>query len=99
MTQDTELQEKGFYTLGDFNPEVAPQGIQFALLNEDGSRQDGTTIENVLGVALARVQFLNGKFSCCENSLAITKIEEALMWLNKRTEDRKERGVEGTHQA
>ena len=31
-----------------------------------------------------------------ETALAITKIEEAVMWLDKRTADRKERGVEGT---
>jgi hypothetical protein len=38
---------------------------------------------------------LNGKFPCRENSIAITKLEEALMWLNKRTADRVKRGVEG----
>ncbi len=31
-----------------------------------------------------------------ETSIAITKIEEAVLWLDKRTADRKERGVEGT---
>lgn len=39
--------------------------------------------------------FQNGEFSCRENAIAITKLEEALMWLNKRTADRKARGVEG----
>lgn len=99
MTEIINQDEKGFYFLPDFNPEVPPQGVQFMLLNEDGTRTDGTTIEAVIGVALARVQFLNGKFPCRENSVAITKLEEALMWLNKRTEDRKSRGVEGKHEA
>jgi hypothetical protein len=35
------------------------------------------------------------KFRCRENSLAITKLEEALMWLEKRTADREARKVEG----
>lgn len=38
-----------------------------------------------------------GKFACRENALALTALEEALMWLQKRTLDRMRRGVEGTH--
>lgn len=34
---------------------------------------------------------------CRENSMAITKLEEALLWLRKRTMGREQRGVEGTH--
>lgn len=30
--------------------------------------------------------------------MAITKLDEALMWLNKRAEDRALRGVQGTYQ-
>lgn len=56
---------------------------------------DGTTNEEVLEVLIDRLQYLNGKFPCRENSIAITKLEEALMWLNKRTADRVKRGVEG----
>ena len=37
-----------------------------------------------------------GPFACRENAIALTKIEEALMWLQKRTRDRMARGVEGT---
>ena len=39
-----------------------------------------------------------GPFACRENAIALTKIEEALMWLQKRTLDRVRRGVEGTNQ-
>ena len=60
---------------------------------------DGTTNEEVLAVLIDRLQFLNSKFPCRENAIAITKLEEALMWLNRRTEHRKARGVEGTHQS
>jgi len=56
---------------------------------------DGTTNEEVLRVLIDRMQYLNGKFPCRENSIVITKLEESLMWLNKRTADRKARNVEG----
>jgi hypothetical protein len=35
------------------------------------------------------------EFSCRENAIALTKIQEAMMWLQKRTRDRVARGVEG----
>lgn len=37
-----------------------------------------------------------GKFSCRENSLVITKLEEAIHWLHARTQRRMTAGVEGT---
>ena len=37
-----------------------------------------------------------GPFACRENAIALTKIEEALMWLQSRTRARLARGVEGT---
>lgn len=59
---------------------------------------NGTTNEEVLTMLIDRMQYLQEKFPCRENALVITKLEESLMWLNKRTEDRKKRGVEGKHQ-
>lgn len=56
---------------------------------------NGTTNEEVLAVLIDRMQYLQGKFLCRENAIVITKLEESLMWLNKRTNDRKARGVEG----
>jgi len=38
---------------------------------------------------------LNESFPCRENSLTITKIEEAIHWQEARTRDRQKRGVEG----
>jgi len=58
---------------------------------------DGTTNEEVLKMLIDRMYFLQNKFSCRENSIVITKLEESLMWLNKRTEDRITRNVEGKH--
>lgn len=40
--------------------------------------------------------FQSGEFSCRENACALTHIEEALMWMNRRVEDRIERQVLGT---
>src|SRR6185437_9890699 len=57
--------------------------------------RNGTTNEEVLAVLIDRMQYLQSKFPCRENAIVITKLEECLMWLNKRTDDRKKRNVEG----
>lgn len=41
---------------------------------------------------------LNEAFPCRENSLTITKIEEAIHWQDARTKDRQRRNVEGKNQ-
>lgn len=81
----------------EITPGVSAQEVTFYKMNEDGSWENGTTLEEMLRVSIERLTHLNGMFPCRENSLAITKMEEALMWLNKRTENRKARGVEGKH--
>ena len=59
---------------------------------------NGAFVETVIDIARQRIQFYQDtKFSCSENAIAITKLEEALLWLNKRTTDREARKVEGTH--
>lgn len=58
--------------------------------------QDGTTNEELAKVLIDRINHLQSLNPCRENALAITKFEEGLMWLNARTQDRKNRGVEGT---
>lgn len=42
--------------------------------------------------------FQVGPFACRENACALTHIEEALMWMNRRAEERAARGVLGTTQ-
>lgn len=64
---------------------------------EDGSMDDGTTNEEVLEALIDRIQWLQKKVPCRENEIVITKLEESLMWLKKRTQDRLNRGVEGTN--
>lgn len=59
---------------------------------------NGITQEALLAVVIDRLRsFQNGPFSCRENSLALTKCEEALNWLHSRTRARMRRGVEGTN--
>ena len=91
--------EKTTYTLNSFRAEGPSQEVKFYKLNEDGSFEHGTSLEEMLAVSIERLQQLNERFSCRENAIAITKMQEALMWLNKRTNDRINRGVEGTHAA
>lgn len=60
----------------------------------------GAIIEDVLALVIDRLEFFQGsQFSCRENALAITKVQEAIHWLNHRTLDRRRRGVEGSYSA
>ena len=60
---------------------------------------NGCHNEDLIAIVIDRLQCLNqGDFACRENSIAITKLEEALLWLNKRTQDRIARNVDGTSQ-
>ena len=65
----------------------------------DRKEPNGAFVEGVISAAIQRLEFFqNSKFKCRENALAITKLEEALHWLNWRTAKRVDLGVEGTHQ-
>ncbi len=64
-----------------------------------GKPPNGLSIEALLTIVEDRLSgFQSGKFACRENAVALTKVQEAMMWLQKRTLDRVRRGVEGTHQ-
>jgi hypothetical protein len=59
---------------------------------------NGLTQEVLLAIVADRLRsFQAGPFSCRENALALTKIEEAQHWLQQRTIARMRRGVEGTN--
>ena len=65
---------------------------------EERKEPNGAFVETIIDIARQRIQYYqNSKFSCRENAIAITKLEEALLWLTKRTADREARDVEGTH--
>lgn len=60
---------------------------------------NGCFMEDLLVIVIDRLRgFQAGDFACRENALALTKLEEALHWLNHRTALRQKRGVEGTHE-
>ena len=60
---------------------------------------NGVCNEDLIVMVICRLEhFQRSEFACRENALAITKLEEALLWLRKRTMGRENRGVEGTHQ-
>jgi hypothetical protein len=71
--------------------------IQF----QNGPRKDVDSIHGVLDPDLLEIvrdrlkAFKTGPYSTCENEHALHHIEEALMWMNKRVEDRIQRGVLG----
>jgi hypothetical protein len=75
--------------------------IVFCKGNKEDStafRQEGLFTETIIQLAKQQLETVNvGPMAVRENSIAITKLEEALMWLNKRAEDRKLRGVQGTY--
>jgi hypothetical protein len=61
---------------------------------------NGLTQEVLLAIVIDRLRsFQAGKFSCRENAIALTKIEEAQHWLHARTLARMQRGVEGRNVA
>lgn len=81
-----------------------PQIVQFVQkdISSEGTTKletlvEGTTNEEVIEMLVDRIKTLNAKLPCRENSITITKLEEALMWQNKRTSDRQKRKVEGTN--
>lgn len=57
---------------------------------------NGCQVDDVIATAKTILEGFNKQFPCRENSSAITKLDEALMWLEKRRRDRVERDVEGT---
>ena len=65
-------------------------------INEVGV--NGITHEALLAILADRLRsFQAGPYSCRENAIALTKIEEAQLWLQSRTRKRMARNVEGTH--
>ena len=57
--------------------------------------ENGCQVDDIIKFARITLQAYNHKFSCRENAIAITKLEEVEMWLDRRTRDRRERCVEG----
>jgi hypothetical protein len=75
--------------------------VPFAVVNfQNGpikeNEVNGCGNEDLIAIVIDRLQgFQSGAFNCRENAIALTKLEEALLWLNYRTNKRIARGVEG----
>lgn len=107
--RNIEVVEPGyFYTLPEYD--VTDQGLvdshyAFAIKfcrgdknNPSIDRQTGVFVESLLETIVHRLKTVNvGELASKETSVAITKVEEAILWLGKRSEDRRVRGVEGTY--
>lgn len=90
-----------FYTITRATPDGGYEilcDVQF----QNGPRSEESSIAGVvegdlLEIVRHRLQcFQKGPFATEDNANALRHIEEALMWMNKRQADRKERGVLGT---
>lgn len=78
------------------NSEIQKIRFQDGAIKECGV--NGVMNEDLIAMIIKRLEFFqNTEFKCRENAIAITKLEECLMWLRKRTISREKRGVEGTH--
>ena len=93
---------------GYHNYSICPVGFETQVVLADikfqkGPRNDpdachGVTDQDLLEIVRDRLKaFQAGSLPSRETACALTHIEEALMWLNKRAEDRAERGVLGTY--
>lgn len=71
--------------------------IQNGPVGENGV--NGCQVDTIIEAAKIIIEGLNKNFPCRENAVAVTKLDEALMWLNKRKQDRLKRGVEGLNKA
>lgn len=87
----------------DDNPDIIGEHRILATIEfQNGARKLPDSISGVIDTDLLEIvrdrlkSFQSGEFSSRENACAITHIEEALMWLNRRVEDRIERNVLGT---
>lgn len=94
----------GFET--DSNPSTFSTGpllaTKLTVLFQNGPIKEfgvnGITQEALLAIVIDRLRgFQSGPFACRDNAIALTHIEEALMWLQRRTRERIKRGVEGTN--
>lgn len=86
------------------NPQETDARIMADIQFQNGARKLEDSIHGVIDSDLLEIvrhrlsNFQKGEFATRENAIALTHIEEALMWMNRRVEDRIERNVLGTNQ-
>lgn len=85
----------------EYSP-VGQQPVLATIQFQHGPRKSEGSIRGVLDGDLLEIvrdrlkAFQMGEFATRENAIALTHVEEALLWMNKRVEDRAARGVLGT---
>ena len=79
------------------NKELCKIHFQQGGVKESG--RNGIFMEDLIAICINRLEnFQNSDFRCRENAVAITKLEESLMWLRKRTLNRQKRNVQGKYE-
>lgn len=92
-----------FYQVVAIVEEGSPSYIVGQIQMQNGARKLPESIPGVLDTDLLEIVrhrlicFQQGEFSTRDNEMALTHIEQALMWMNRRVEDRIERNVLGTN--
>ena len=91
------------YNQGEVDPKLKEPEFCLRIEFQDGPRKLDDSRHGVLDTDLLEIVrhrvlcFQKGDFATRENAIALTHIEEALLWMNKRVEDRIERNVLGTN--
>jgi len=79
----------------------SPATIQF----QNGARKEHGSTHGIIDSDLIEIvkhrleSFQQGRYHSRENAIVLTHLEEALMWMNRRVEDRIERNVLGLNKA
>ena len=74
------------------NEQIGEVNFQKGPIKENGV--NGVCNEDLISMVICRLEhFQKSDFSCRENAVAITKLEESLLWLRKRTMGREQSGV------
>ena len=103
-SHDYMIVKAGCVEVGEDTITVNPEDILETIHFQEGARKDPNAMHGVLDSDLLEIVrdrlrgFQSGEFATRENACALTHIEEALMWMNKRVGDRIERNVLGTYE-
>lgn len=91
----TVVDGKGIELTGDY------QRIQFVrgskLKDEEVEKRNGILHETLLSMMIEDLKFKNSLVPSRESSTAITKLQEALHWMEERQRERESREVVGTY--
>jgi hypothetical protein len=102
----SHLYTVGIETPGHGGPDPEPPDLEMVarIQFQKGGRHDAGSTPGIIDPVLVAIlldrlrSFQAGDYACRENALAITKLEEALHWMQHRARERAKRGVLGTVQ-